>query len=209
MAFPGGASASSGLFTKATAEPDWSHGDIAGSVTWTECNAGCEGWLGLVYVQPTIYACYAEEWLDESDPNIHQIYNTGGQQANATINFEKLDQPLLKGVYGQRLCMIGVQTTRYGPYPSESYVGQEVLANKVMDVETPEQPPSPTPPPEASPPPPATQVVSTKCILASREVRRLKRKLKVALRREAEAPALRADRQALAKAKRRKAAICT
>jgi hypothetical protein len=195
--------ASTGSFFRYTATPDWSHGDIAGSVIWTECNAGCETWLALVYVQPTIYACYAEEWQDESDPNIRQIYNSGGQHANTTINFERLGQPLLPGVYGQRLCMIGVQSTRYGTYPDESYVGQEVLANRVMEVEAPAPVPLPPPPSEAASPPPPT--VSTQCILASREVRRLQKKLKRAVRRGA---GVQVERKALAKAKRRKQVDC-
>jgi hypothetical protein len=198
------AQASTGAFTRAGATPDWSHGNIAGSVTWTECNANCDSWLALVFVQPTTLPCRAEEWSDSGEPNEQMVYDSLGQHANATLSFEKLNESLLRGVYGQRLCMIGIQSTRYGPGPDETVVGQELLASKVMEVET---PPAPAPTTTA-PPAPAPPAVSTKCILAGREVRRLQKKLSTALQRSASSAALKAERQSLARAKRRKKAEC-
>jgi hypothetical protein len=131
---------STGQFTRAEATPDWTHGSFAGNVTWSDCNKGCKSYLVLVYDEPSVYTCSAKDWLEESDPNIRQVWNSGGQTVNKTISFEANNVTLIPGVYGQRLCMIGVQSTEteYG-----TYVGQQLVAGALFQVVTPSAPSPP------------------------------------------------------------------
>lgn len=175
---------------------------FAGSVTWTDCNVNCSSWLAIAVVKPTTSACTATDWQDTSDPNIEMVWSSGGQHGNLTLPFEVTAARILQGVYGQRLCLDGIQS--YTNYP-EQQPTQQLLASKVMEVEPPPAPATPTP---VTLPGGNAPTLSTKCILASREVRRLKKKLKRAEQHDLAARVLAADRKALVKAKGRKKSAC-
>jgi hypothetical protein len=170
---------SSGQFTRAEATSDWSHGSFAGSVTWSDCNAGCKSWLVLVYDEPSVYTCNAEDWLEESDPNIRQVWNSGGQTANKTIPFEVDSVALIPGVFGQRLCMIGVQSTEteYG-----THVGQQLVTQALFQLATPPLAPAESTATTPTTTEPATQTPSRVCRLAQKRVGRLRRLRKAAVR---------------------------
>jgi hypothetical protein len=184
------ADASTGQFSRAEATPDWTHGSFAGSATWTSCNAGCKGWFAVVMVEPSTYTCEAEDWAGPYDPNVQMLWNSGGQSANGTVSFDQSGVSILTGVYGQRLCLIGVQTTTVPEIGT--FVESQLLANAIMRVETPSVPSAP----------------STECIVATKEVKRLRKKLRTAEKRGAKQKVLRRDRKALARAKRHRSAVC-
>jgi hypothetical protein len=188
------ASASTGQFTHATATPDWTHGSFAGSVTWTDCNVGCNSYLVLIYDEPSVYTCHAEDWLEESDPNIHRVWSSGGQTSNKTIPFELNNVSLIPGIYGQRLCMIGVQstTTEFG-----THVGQQLLASTLFQVEV------PAPAPEATPPPTPSET----CQRLRQRARSLRKRMNAA-RQAGEQRRAKNLRRALRKTYRRQRASC-
>lgn len=160
----------SGQFTKAEATPDWSKGSFAGSVTWDACNAGCKSYVVLIYAEPSVYTCQATDWQEESDPNIRQVWNSKGQTTNKTIPFEVNDVALIPGVFGQRLCMIGVQSTEteYG-----TFVGQQLVTQTLFKVAAPPPPPPPAPTATTTTPPPTR--VAKGCKLARKRVNRLRK----------------------------------
>jgi len=198
----GSASGSTGTFTKAIATTDWSHGSFAGSVTWTECATNCGGWLAVVEVQPTTIPCAATEWA-ESNPNIRMVWDSLGQHGSVTVPFEVNEAEILRGVYGQRLCLIGIQSYQ-STYPPSA----QLLANAIMEVAAPPAPAAPAPPVVTTPTPPPPSTPTTACVIAGKEVKRLQVKLSTARRRGARSRILTADRAALAKAKKRQEAQC-
>lgn len=173
---------STGQFSHATATSDWSRGSFAGSVNWTDCNAGCDSYLVLVYNEPAVYTCHASDWKEESDPNIRQVWNSGSQTSNRTIPIEANDVELLPGIYGQRLCMIGIQSTEteFG-----TFVSQQLVASTLFQVESP--PPPPAPPaasvesPAAATKPPATAPARV-CKRLRKKLRRSRQRLRSARR---------------------------
>lgn len=173
---------STGQFSRAEASEDWTQGSFAGSATWTDCNAKCKSYLILVLDEPSVYTCAAEDWL-ESDPNIRTVWQSGSETVNQTIPIEASGVSLLKGIYGQRLCMIGIQSTEIDALTT--VVTQQLLANKLFDVEAPPPPearPSPpsSPSPEASSPEPPK--ASPACKRARTKVKRLRHRLRKARR---------------------------
>ena len=129
-------------FTKAIATPDWSKTSFSGTMNYSSCNAGCESWLVLIYAEPTVYKCEAEDWLYESDPNIHQVWNSHGQTGNKTLPFEASESPLIPGVLGQKLCVVGIQTT-YSMFWEENIIEETLIGQTLLTVYT--------PPPAAAP----------------------------------------------------------
>jgi hypothetical protein len=162
---------STGQVTRAVASPDWSRGSFAGSVNWVDCNTGCDSYNILVYNEPSVYVCEATDWQHESNPNIRQVWRSGSQTSNGTIPFEASNVALLRGVFGQRLCVIGVQLmeTEFG-----TFVGQQLITSAPFTVEVPPPPPPPPvvpPAPEAKPAPKAKPPI-TRCPTGKRKVRR-------------------------------------
>lgn len=112
---PSAASASSGQITRALANPDWTLGSFATSVTFTECPAMC-GWRPLATVQPTLpsYNCTGAEAFD-SDPNTVVVWSGAQQTANGTVGFDQSNVPILQNVVGQRLCVSAIRQTQVTP----------------------------------------------------------------------------------------------
>jgi hypothetical protein len=114
---PAGAS-STGEIKRAEATADWSHGSFAGSVTWSDCNAGCLNWHILIYAEPTSgYTCEVTDYLEVGEPNVKQVWDSGEQKGNKTISFDVGETPLIPGVVGQQLCVLGLQQTTTGYQP--------------------------------------------------------------------------------------------
>lgn len=115
MLVPSAASASSGQITRATANPAWTLGSFAMSVTFTECPAMC-GWRPLATVQPTLpsYNCTGAEAFD-SDPNTVVVWSGAQQTANGTVGFDQSNVPILPNVVGQRLCVSAIRQTQVDP----------------------------------------------------------------------------------------------
>ncbi len=180
---PGTANAfSTGSFSHATATSDWSRGSFAGTVNWTDCNAGCNSYLILVYAEPAVYTCHAEDWLEESDPNIRQVWNSGGQTTNKTISFEQTNVSLIPGVYGQRVCMIGIQSTatEFG-----TIVHEQLVASRLFELETPVPPPAPPPATAgvpASAPATTPKAKTNRCARLRRQMGQLRRRARAARR---------------------------
>lgn len=81
--------ASTASFSRTEIDGAFTVGNIAGSVTWTDCDTpGCQ-WIPFVSLQPELpsYACRGDEAID-SDPNTTVIYNGGGQAANGAVTFD-------------------------------------------------------------------------------------------------------------------------
>jgi hypothetical protein len=97
--------ASSGSFSSAIANPAWTQGSIAGSVTWDQCGSGLCDWTPVVVVDPILEPCSSPL---ESQYNARTIWNAGGQSANGTISFSVPTTPILNGVYGQKACLVVV-----------------------------------------------------------------------------------------------------
>jgi hypothetical protein len=112
---PSAASASSGQITRALANPEWTLGSFAMSVTFTECPAMC-GWRPLATVQPTLpsYNCTGAEAFD-SDPNTVVVWSGAQQTANGTVGFDQSNVPILPNVVGQRLCVSAIRQTQVTP----------------------------------------------------------------------------------------------
>lgn len=121
---------STGKFIYAEVTPNWSHGRFAGTVTWSDCNTGCRSYVVLVFDEPSSYVCHAGDWQISGDPNIQKVWSSGTETRNTSIGFVERTAGLIQGVDGQRLCMIGVQTT-------ETSVEQELLAEALFEVEKP------------------------------------------------------------------------
>jgi hypothetical protein len=104
------ADAYSGQITRAWTNANWTRGNIAGSVTWTDCTDPCS-WIPYATVQPSLpdYRCLGDELLD-NDPNTSQIWSGGGHTTNGTASFDLPNTPILTGVYGQRVCLMAIET---------------------------------------------------------------------------------------------------
>jgi hypothetical protein len=157
---------STAAFTKANATPDWTKTSFAGSINWNYCNTGCKSWLVLVFAEPTVYKCEAEDWLVSGDPNIRQVWNSLGQSGNKTLPFEQNEVGLIPGVLGQRLCVIGIQTT-YSALYEQDIIENQVIGQTLLTVVTPPAPP-PAPAIEETKP-----TLSKTCQKARQKVNRL------------------------------------
>jgi hypothetical protein len=117
---PGGASADvTGNIDYAEATPDWTYGSFAGSITYTNCASRVQcDWTGIVTVQPTTYACDSNDPLPSGDRNVSLVAGTGTQSTDGTVMFSKQNWPIIRGVYGQRLCLyLWEQGTIHEPDP--------------------------------------------------------------------------------------------
>jgi hypothetical protein len=115
-AFPASTLASpAGTIARAVATPDWTHGTVAGSVTWSDCTAEnhCK-WFPEVVTEPSLpeYHCASKDALS-SDPNVRSIWNGGSHTTNETVNFEAPNTLILQGVFGQRACLMAIYNSRY------------------------------------------------------------------------------------------------
>lgn len=167
------ASASSGEFTRALADPTWTKGSLAGSATWTDCQQGfpCK-WLPYVSVQPSLpsYACHGDE-LIEDDPNVRIAWTGGNQSTNSMLGFDLPSVNILHSVQGQRVCLSAIYGFwRRDPVcvatapvfgddpedcPFEEALFAKVLTSKFLEIEpppAPPPPPAPTAAPVAAPP---------------------------------------------------------
>ncbi len=113
---PSVALASTGEITSAVATADWTHGSVAGSVTWDECSTSCQ-WTAFAYVEPSLpeYHCGSEDLFHEgpTDPNVRSIWNSGSQSTNNTVSFSLSDVLILPSVYGQKACLLVVYHKSY------------------------------------------------------------------------------------------------
>ena len=159
-------------FTKAIATPDWSKTSFSGTVNYTSCNTGCKSWLVLIFAEPTVYKCEAEDWLVSGDPNIRQVWNSLKQTGNKALPFEQTEVPLIPGVFGQRLCVIGIQTT-YSSLWEQDLIEETLIGQTLL---TPFTPPPPSPPAEETTKP----AVSKACLKARAKVKSLTSKLNAA-----------------------------
>lgn len=105
-----------GTITRAVADPGWERGKLAGSVRCVGCPgpSSTPDWTPMVFVQPSLpsYACDGDQWLD-SDPNTKQVWSPGRQTSTAPVTFDLHDVPLLRGVHGQRVCVLVLHDHRY------------------------------------------------------------------------------------------------
>jgi hypothetical protein len=70
---------------------------------------------------------------------VRQLWESGSRNVNATIPFEGTNAELIPGVYGQRLCLVGVETTKEGAVET---VHPQLINQTLFQV-----PPPPPPPP--------------------------------------------------------------
>jgi hypothetical protein len=106
----------SGAISSAVASPDWTHGSIAGSVTWDECPTSCQ-WTAYAVVEASLpeYNCQAEElWSSiHSDPNAYRLpWISGTQSVNGALGFN-VSKEILPGVFGQKACLLVVYHKSY------------------------------------------------------------------------------------------------
>jgi hypothetical protein len=129
-----------GQFTRAEATADWSHGSFAGSVIWSDCTEFCVSYNVYVFDEPSVNSCDQNDWERAgSDPNVRQLWESGPRNVNETIPFEGSNVELIPGVYGQRLCLIGVQTEENSGVTT---VHPQLINQTLFQV----TPPPPTPP---------------------------------------------------------------
>jgi len=188
-------STSTATFTKAIATPDWSKTSFSGTINWNSCNTGCKSWLVLIFAEPTVYKCEAEDWLVSGDPNIHQVWNSLGQTGNKTLPFEQTEYPLIPGVLGQRLCVIGIQTT-YSSYWETNIIEESLIGQTLLTVYNP-------PPAEETTKP----TVSKACLKARKKVKNLTSQLNAA-RKAGKKRAVQSLNKALREAKKQRRAKC-
>jgi hypothetical protein len=107
MTLPGAAFASTGgEISSATATPDWTYGSFSGSVTYDLCASRVEcKWSALLTVQPTFYQCDGNDPLPSGDRNVSLAWGTGPSAVDGTVPFDRQNWPIIRGVYGQRLCL--------------------------------------------------------------------------------------------------------
>lgn len=95
--------------TKYEANEDWSLGQFAGDVTWTECTASYCSWIPFIVTVPIESPrCDGSELLDSQRDDRNIVWNGGGRNQNGTVPIEVTDAPIRRGGYGQRACL-GVQ----------------------------------------------------------------------------------------------------
>lgn len=197
-------STSTATFTKAIATPDWTKTSFAGTINWNSCNLGCKSWLVLIFAEPTVYKCEAEDWLIGGDPNIHQVWNSLGQTGNKTLSFEQVEYPLIPGVIGQRLCVIGIQTT-YSSYWETDIIEESLIGQTLLTVYTP--PPPPPPPPTLPVDETIKLAVSQACLKARKKVVTLTSRRNTA-RKEGKTKAAQGLNKALRSAKKARKTAC-
>lgn len=115
----------SGEITTATANPEWTHGTVAGSVTWNECEPNHCKWLAILKDQSNQVACSAESYALNEEPGYYRtLWSGGGGGTNGTVPFNFSGQLPLYGVYGQHVCLYVV----YGAwYPDPVCVAQKQI----------------------------------------------------------------------------------
>lgn len=171
-------------FTTATTDPNWSQGQISGSVT---ASPYLQGAVALVVLQSTLDTCTSDEWSTVY-PNEERLWSAG-VAPGGTVTFDLPNTKLLPGVYGQRLCAIvvgqdyfydqlcisqsevlfdsGISEPASGWCDLTSHVISTVAATQILSVVQPPvvvtapAPPSPTP--IVAPAPPAPTPVVVKC----------------------------------------------
>jgi hypothetical protein len=166
-------------FTKAIATPDWSKTSFSGTVNYTSCNTGCKSWLVLIFAEPSVYKCEAEDWLVSGDPNIRQVWNSLSQTGNKGLPFEQTEVSLIPGVLGQRLCVIGIQTT-YSSYWEQDLIEETLIGQTLLTPFSPPPPPPPAPPPTPPVEEPTKLTVSKACLKAKKKVKSLTSRLNAA-----------------------------
>jgi hypothetical protein len=168
--------ASSGGFTRATVDPAWTEGSLAGTIAWDQCTGNNTGgncdWTPIITDQPSTpdYACRGNEAIDQ-DPNTKVVWGGGEQTTNTTVSFDQTNVPILNGVYGQRLCLSVLWHSYYqdpvciaeapvlgydpSTCPIEDHIAESAIAAVTMTVEQP-TPPVTNPPPATPAPTPTT-----------------------------------------------------
>lgn len=194
----GPASASTGTITRAYADPSWTKGSLAGSVTFDECQPGFAcSWLAYATVQPSLpsYYCNGKEWLEYSDRNIRMVWSQGGLTANGTTGFDLPSASILPAVHGQRLCVsvvydfwrrdiVCVATAPvFGDDPNncpyEKVIVSKALASKLLEIEPPPLAPPVAAPPAVEVPPVVSKPKPRKAKRCPKGKRKVKRKGKV------------------------------
>ena len=181
----------------ATVDAAWTKARVVGSVSCTDC-AGSNAyidWLPVVTAQPSLpeYSCRGDEWAD-SDQNTRVLWSGGKKTGNTTVRFDLADALILPGVFGQRVCVLVVHTSRYQEpvclaqapilgYPPSScplvdHIVDDPVTSGLLTVAPPAVAP-PTDPPAGEVPPPALQPEPTPLFLSMTKARA---KAKVALR---------------------------
>jgi hypothetical protein len=180
---------STGEITKAEATSDWSHGSFAGTVVWSDCNAGCLNWHILIYAEPTTgYTCEVTDYLEKGEPNVQQVWDSGEQKGNKTIPFDLTEVPLIPGVVGQQLCVLGLQQTTTG-YQPQLITHANFTARPGTPGDT------------------GKQGVSSKCRAARESVKQLRNRL-VAAKNAGNEKKVRKLNRALKKALAKRASLC-
>lgn len=131
---PTPSTASTGEFTKATADATWSKGKIAGSVTWDGCPLSspskCTYWKPYVLLQPALpsYSCaWQDAWDSNGDRNIRILWAGNTQTSPGTkLTFDLPEATLFSGVQGQRVCLVAFIPTKI---PNQVCINQ----NKVLE----------------------------------------------------------------------------
>jgi hypothetical protein len=168
---PPAAQATTGSITTATANSDWTQGHVVGSITVSDCSSPDCTWLPLLTVQPSLpeYNCRGDE-LTDTDPNTQPYWFGAQQMANGTVPFDQA-AGILRGVYGQRACLL-IRVTRKYPDPAcitiAQYLGNDPVTACPPEAHTffapvtsailtvPAAPaPDPQPAAQGDPPPPA------------------------------------------------------
>ena len=100
------AGASSGTLGNAFATPDWTRASFKVTLTGTPCGPYACAWFPVVTAQPSLpeYRCLGDEALD-SDPNTTMVWKGTNQTGNASESAVVTGASILRGVYGQRLCL--------------------------------------------------------------------------------------------------------
>lgn len=169
---PTGAAGSSGEFTRAEANADWSLGSVAGSITWTGCGDGLEGglvvepgscqWLAYATIGPgsdPSECTSGERRWPEVGQGISVVWSSG-LTSLGVLPFESSDVSLMGGA-DQLACLSVVET--YDARPScwdESVICPQFIENvsalnplASAELGAPTEPPSEPEPEEPKPEP--------------------------------------------------------
>jgi hypothetical protein len=188
--------ASTGSFTHATVTPDWSKASFGFTGEATACTAlgSCEQ-SPVVVAMPSLpeYRCSitTQNALD-SDPNTEVVWVGTKQTSNGPFSADLMDQSILHGVYGQRLC-VGLIGSRYvkdviceaqkktleefgsGPITCNpvQQTFEEDIFSTIPTVETPQETRAPAPVTTTSPADtkPTTQTKKRRCPRGKQKVR--------------------------------------
>lgn len=116
------ASASTGSFSKAVTNTDWTKAQISGTVSWGGCTLSsqiaafhsgpsrCDSWFPVVMVQPALpsFQCsWRSAW--ESNRDIWQVWRGETQTSpGKRQSFNLSNAQILPGVQGQRVCLVAL-----------------------------------------------------------------------------------------------------